>query len=121
MSTGQPGIRDYAMLLLLSAIWGSSFLFIKIAVDTVPAVTVTAVRIATGAAILYAAARLAGQSLPRGAGVWGAIAAAAFFGNALPFSLISWGEEHIDSGLAAILMAIMPLTTVLLGAYVHRR
>ena len=115
MSTGQPGIRDYAMLLLLSAIWGSSFLFIKIAVDTVPAVTVTAVRIVTGAAILYAAARLAGQSMPRGAGVWGAIAAAAFFGNALPFSLISWGEEHIDSGLAAILMAVMPLTTVLLA------
>ena len=115
MSTGQPGIRDYAMLLLLSAIWGSSFLFIKIAVDTVPAVTVTAVRIATGAAILFVAARMAGQSLPRGRGVWVAITAAALFGNALPFSLISWGEEHIDSGLAAILMAVMPLTTVLLA------
>ena len=115
MSTGHPGIRDYALLLLLSAIWGSSFLFIKIAVDTVPAVTVTAVRITTGAAILFAAARMAGQKLPSGARVWTAIAAAALFGNALPFSLISWGEEHIDSGLAAILMAVMPLTTVLLA------
>lgn len=115
MSTGQPGVRDYALLVLLAAIWGSSFLFIKVAVVDIPAVTVAAVRIAIAAAVLLVVARMAGQRLPAKTGIWIAIVFAALAGNAVPFSLIGWGEEKIDSGLAAILMATMPLTTVLLA------
>lgn len=115
MSSGQPGFRDYALLVVLAAIWGSSFLFIKLAVIEIPPVTVAAARITIAALLLWAAARMAGQSLPRGWGVWGIIACAAVSGNAVPFTLIGWGEEHIDSGLAAILMATMPLTTLVLA------
>ena len=111
----QPGAVDYGMLMTLSALWGSSFLFIKLGVDTVPALTVTAGRLILAAVLLAAVAYHAGQTMPRGARLWGLITLAALFGNALPFSLIAWGEEAIDSGLAAILMAVMPLTTVLLA------
>ena len=110
-----PGFADYGLLLLLSAIWGSSFLFIKVAVETVPAVSMTAVRLTLAGVILIAMAALAKQAVPKGKGLWGWILMSAFFGNTLPFVLIAWGEEKIDSGLAAILMAVMPLTTLLLA------
>lgn len=115
MGGSRPGAGDYALLILLSAIWGSSFIFIKLAVETAPAATATAVRLAVGALTMVVIARLAGQAFPRGIRLWGLIFLAGLFGNALPFTLISWGEEIIDSGLAAILMAVMPLTTVLLA------
>ena len=109
------GLSDYALLLALSMIWGSSFLFIKLGVDTIPPATLTACRLGVAAALMVVIARLAGQSLPRDGRIWTLIAASALFGNALPFTLITWGEETIDSGLAAILMAVMPLSTVLLA------
>lgn len=114
---GQPGFKDYVLLVLLAAIWGSSFMFIKIAVIEIPPVSVAAARIAIAAAILFVAARMAGQVLPNDKVVWFTIILGAVTGNAIPFTLIGWGEEQIDSGLAAILMATMPLTTVLLAHF----
>ncbi len=110
-----PGASDYARLLVLAAIWGSSFLFIKIAVESVPAVPMTTLRIGLAAVVMLVIARVAGEALPKDPRLWAFIALAGLFGNALPFTLISWGEEQIDSGLAAILMAPMPLTTLLLA------
>jgi drug/metabolite transporter (DMT)-like permease len=115
MTQSPPGVRDYVLLFTLSALWGSSFLFIKVGVETVPAATLTLIRLVIATAVLVVIARMAGQAIPRGARLWRVIVAAALFGNALPFTLIAWGEEGIDSGLAAILMAVMPLTTVLLA------
>jgi drug/metabolite transporter (DMT)-like permease len=100
---------------VLAAIWGSSFLFIKIAVESVPAVPMTTLRIGLAAVVMLVIARAAGEALPKDPKLWVFIALAGLFGNALPFTLISWGEEQIDSGLAAILMAPMPLTTLLLA------
>ncbi len=115
MNQTPPGTRDYALLVLLAAIWGSSFLVIKLGVETIPAASLTLARLALAAVFLAGVARMAGQSMPRGLRVWGLICLAGLTGNALPFTLIAWGEEGIDSGLAAILMAVMPLTTVLLA------
>lgn len=115
MTGSKPGAGDYGLLLMLAAIWGSSFLFIKLSVDTVPAATTTLLRLIVAAAILVAVAAHARQPMPRGARVWGLILLASLTGNALPFTLISWGEEVIDSGLAAILIAVMPLTTIVLA------
>jgi len=88
---------------------------IKVAVETVPAATTTAGRMLLAAIIMIFVAKAARQSLPRGWRLWKFILLAALFGFALPFFLIGWGEEKIDSGLAAILMGAMPLTTVLLA------
>ena len=63
-------------------------------------------------------ARLAGERVIPDRRLWPAVLAAGITGNALPFALISWGEEHIDSGLAAILMGVMPLATVIIAHFV---
>lgn len=114
-SAPKPGIIDYSMLIVLAAVWGGSFMFIKIAVETIPAATLTLGRLAIAAAILYLIARIIGEKFPTGWCIWGLITICAITGNALPFTLISWGEVKVDSGVAAILMAVMPLTTILLA------
>ncbi len=90
-------------------------MFIKIAVASIPPLTLAAGRVALAAAVLYAFIRLRGMRLPVQGRNWTLYFAVAFFGNGLPFTLIGWGEEHIASGLAAILMAVMPLATLLLA------
>jgi drug/metabolite transporter (DMT)-like permease len=111
----RPGRTDYLLLALLGATWGGSFLLIKLAVATVPPLSVAAGRIVIGAAVLAAVAALRGAVFPRSADVWLKLLAMGTLGTAVPFALINWGETHIDSGLAAILMSAVPLSTVVLA------
>lgn len=115
MTSERPDATDYGLLLLLAAIWGSSFIFIKLTVATIPAATLTLSRLVIAALFLAAAARIAGQSLAWTPGLWRWMALAALFGNALPFTLIAWGQEAIDTGVTAILMAVMPLSTLVIA------
>ncbi|MCC0012055.1 MAG: EamA family transporter [Rhodobiaceae bacterium] len=108
-------MADYVLLVLLAAIWGSSFMFIKIAVVTVPPATMTAMRMITATAVLLPVALAAGASLRFSPRLIGLLCLAAAFGNAMPFTLIAWGQQGIDSGLAAILMGTMPMFTLLLA------
>jgi len=114
--------RDWAYLLGLSALWGSSYLFIKIAVDghLAPAELVF-VRLVLATAVLYLVARLQGLRLPRDRRVWRSFAIMGLVGTALPFLLISWGETTLDSSLAAVLNATVPIATVLLSHYWTRQ
>ncbi len=103
------------LLLILGIIWSSAFLFIKIGVETIPPMTVAAGRIVIATVLLVLYLKLRGERLPPWGRAWGVIFFVGLFGNGLPFTLVAWGEEQIDSSLAAILMAIMPLTTMLLS------
>jgi drug/metabolite transporter (DMT)-like permease len=109
--------RDWILLSALAAMWGSAFLFIKLGVATVPPATLVAGRILLGALLLYAALRWQGLTLPRFGRAWAPFALIAFMGNSAPFYLISWGQQTIDSAVAGILMAVMPLTTLLLAHF----
>ncbi len=109
--------RDWGLLLALSAMWGSAFLFIKLGVASVPPATLVAGRIVIGAIVLYVALRWRGLALPPFGAAWWPYAAIALAGNSAPFFLISWGQQVVDSALAGILMAIMPLTTLLLAHF----
>ncbi|MDJ0951318.1 MAG: DMT family transporter [Alphaproteobacteria bacterium] len=111
----RPTAPDLALLALMAAMWGSSFLAIKLAVETLAPATVAAGRIVIGAVVVLLVLGLRGQRLPRGLRRWWRLAWIALFNMALPFYLISWAEQTIDSGLAAILMATSPLTTLLLS------
>jgi len=111
--------RGYVLLLLvLGAIWGASFLFIEVALRDLEPTTLMATRLLLSAVILLpllmaqmgAREALAGLRREwRGAFVLGVIAAA------LPFTLIAWGQTHVDSGIAAIANSSMPIFVVLLA------
>jgi len=103
------------MLLTLVAVWGTGFLFIDIAVDTVPPLTVAAGRIAAAAAGLLAVLRASGLRLPTAGRTWRHFLWLALLGNALPFFLIGWGLERVPSGVTGILMGIMPMVTLVLA------
>jgi drug/metabolite transporter (DMT)-like permease len=111
----QPGRQDYALLVALGAVWGSSFLLIKLAVATIPPVTVATGRIAVGALALVLIVAARRQCWPRARRTWLLLAIMGVIGNVIPFSLINWGEVRIDSGLTAILMSTVPLATILLA------
>ena len=108
-------LRNFAILLLLGLIWGASFLFIKVAVATIPPLSVAFGRTALAAVLLYLVLRSRGLTMPGWGPVWGSFLLMGFFNGAVPYTLITWAEIHIDSGLAAILNALMPLFTVLLA------
>jgi drug/metabolite transporter (DMT)-like permease len=96
---------EIALLLLLSLIWGSSFTLIKVAIPSIPPFTMVAVRVTLAAGLLLLIATAQGHALPHQGSVW----AAFFVQSALPFTLISWGEAHITSGLAGVLNATPPM------------
>ncbi len=108
-------LQDYLLLLVLAAVWSSSFMLIKIAVATIAPMTLAAMRLAIAAVLLLGYALARGETIPFDVRSWGVFLFIGLFGNALPFSLIGWGEIHIDSGLAAILMGIMPVATAALA------
>jgi drug/metabolite transporter (DMT)-like permease len=109
---------DWLVFLALGLAWGSSYLFIKIGVETLAPLVVVAGRLAIGAAVLAGVMLARRQPLPRQAGVYGRLVIMALLGIVIPFSLISWGEQTIDSGLAAILNGSVPLFAILLAALV---
>lgn len=108
-------IQNWADLVLLSLMWGTAFLFIKIAVDAIPPATVVAARLGGAAAILLVFAHSRGLALPRGGRLWFHLFLLSLFGNTVPFFLITWGQQSVDSGLTAMLLAGMPLATLLLA------
>ena len=105
---------DYVMLVVLAAVFGSNFMMTKISLQALPPMFVVSFRLAIAAALLVAIMVAARKWFPKGR-IWIPLLASAFFGHTLPFSLLAWGQQSVDAGLAAILMASMPLFTLLLA------
>ncbi|GGN84670.1 multidrug transporter [Streptomyces albiflavescens] len=100
----------------LALLWGSGFLWIKLALNHgLSPAYLTVTRCALGTAVLLVLARSAGQRLPRTRTLWGHLAVAALFCNAIPFALFALGEQTVDSGLAGVLNATTPLWSLLIG------
>lgn len=108
-------LLHWALLLALVAMWGSSFMLTKVAVSALSPSSVVAGRLVIAAVILGIAGLVLGRRLPGSGRHWLFFVAMAVMGNCLPFWLISWGQQGIDSGIAGILMAVMPLSTLLLA------
>ena len=111
----QPRLADYAMLLFLGISWGSAFMFIGVAVKSVPPTTLTAVRCVIASIALLAVARAMGHAIPRDRRNWLLYLALGLTNSGIPFILISLGQTRIDSSLAAILIATVPLFTLVLA------
>lgn len=110
-------LSDWAMLFVLVITWGSSFGLNKIALGAMPPLVLVAFRLSVAALTLLAVCVLQRQTLRLPWRQWGFFVALAIAGNCVPFFLISWGQLKIDSGLAGILMAIIPLLTLLLAHF----
>jgi drug/metabolite transporter (DMT)-like permease len=106
---------DWLLLILLSVVWGGSFFFAKVAVAELPPLTIVLVRVALAAAALHLLVRAIGQRMPGDAMLWRDFLLMGLLNNAIPFSLIFWGQQEIASGLASILNATTPLFTVLVA------
>ncbi len=109
--------RYLVVLFLLGAIWGTSYLFIKVAVRELPPETVVSGRLLLGALVLLAVLAARGQRLPVSPRVWRDFLIVGITAVVLPFTLISWGEKSISSGMAAILTGTAPLFAVLGAAF----
>jgi len=91
------------MLMLLATVWGGSFFFGKVALDEIPPLTITLHRVFWAVPILVLTVFIKGIAVPRSLKVWGAYLVMGALNNAIPFSLIFWGQTQIESGLASIL------------------
>jgi len=107
---------DAARLVLLGAIWGSSFLFIKVALEDLTPTQIVAGRVCIGALLLVVLLHARGGRIPRERNLLGTLTIMALIGNILPFALITWGEQYITSSLTAILNSTTPLFTLLIAA-----
>jgi drug/metabolite transporter (DMT)-like permease len=111
---------DWLIFLALGLMWGSSYLFIKIAVNDFGTFTLVALRLAIGAALLWTVLRLARQRLPRERRIYGHLLVMALVNIAIPFLLITWAERNVESALAAVLTSLVPLFVVVLAPlFIH--
>jgi drug/metabolite transporter (DMT)-like permease len=116
-AASRPGWTDYALLLGLAAIWGAAFMLVKIGVSSIASWSLTAIRLSIAAVFMGGWAFWMREAVPRTRAFWQLALVTAVFGNVLPFMLITWGQEQIDSGIAAICIATMPLMTVLMAHF----
>ena len=112
---------SYPVLLgLIALAWGSSYLFIKIGVETLPPLSLVFMRLLVGLAVLGAVVVVTRTRLPRDPRTLGHLAILGAVNIAIPFWLIGWAEQHISSGLAGILQSAAPFFTLVLAAsFVH--
>ena len=106
---------------LLALIWGSAFLWIKLADRGFSAVEVTLARLALGAAVLFVIVRARREPIPRSGRLWAHIAVAALFANAVPYLLFAVAEQTVNSATAGIINATTPLWTVVLALAVRHQ
>ncbi|MFO7696277.1 MAG: DMT family transporter [Anaerolineae bacterium] len=104
---------NYLLLFLLGAIWGASFLLIKIGIAEIAPMTFALLRIAIGAVTTALVLAIGRQRLPRERRTWGHLAVMGLLGIGIPYAAISWGTQYIPSSLSAILNGMMPIFTFL--------
>jgi drug/metabolite transporter (DMT)-like permease len=111
---------ELALLLLLAALWGASYSFIKLGVATIPPVTLIAARTLIAGVLLLLVMRWRGIRMPTDFATWRRFVFQACLNSVIPWTLIAWGERFVDAGLATILNSAAPIFTFLLTALVTR-
>lgn len=109
--------KRFCLMLTLTAMWSPSFLFIKLAIEDLPPVTVAASRITLALIILYAILKWRSVSLPKSPLFWSHAIIVGLFSTTFPFCLFCYAEQTIDSSLAAILNGSTPMFTALLAQF----
>jgi drug/metabolite transporter (DMT)-like permease len=110
-------MRNWVLLLVLALLWAPSFLLIKLGLADIPPLAIVTLRLGIASAILYLLLRAFGGRLPRDRATWIRLGVMGFFGSALPFAVITLGEQFTDSAMAAILNGAAPIATALIAHF----
>jgi drug/metabolite transporter (DMT)-like permease len=113
--TQQLAKANWLLFIALGFMWGSSYLFIKLAVDDFGTFTLVALRLLVGAILLWAVVLVTRQELPREPRIYGHLFVMGLVNIVIPFALITWAEQTVDSSLAAILTAPVPLFAIVIA------
>ncbi|WP_230987481.1 DMT family transporter [Allorhizobium terrae] len=113
----QMSMQEWAMLAVLSLLWGGSFLFIGILVKVWPPFTIVTARVGLAALALWIIVRASSVTIPKSPKVWLAFLGMGLLNNVIPFCLIVWGQTRIPGGLAAIFNATTPLFGVIIAHF----
>jgi drug/metabolite transporter (DMT)-like permease len=111
---------ELALLLLLATLWGASYGFIAVAVATIPPITLMAVRTLIAGLVLLVVVRGAAGAMPRDGRTWRLLLVQGCLNAVVPFTLIAWGQQAIEAGLAVILNATTPVFAFLITAAITR-
>lgn len=120
MANRSMGAAEWSLLIALSVLWGGSFFFVEIALRDLEPLTIVVGRVGMAALMLTVWVYLSGERMPGDPRLWGAFFVMGALNNAIPFSLIVWGQVHIDSGLASVLNGTTPIFTVVLAHFLTR-
>jgi drug/metabolite transporter (DMT)-like permease len=112
--------RELALLLLLSTLWGASYTFIRLGVETIPPLTFIAARTLVAGGLLVAVIHWRGLRLPRDRQHWRRFLFQASLNSVVPFTLLAWAEQTTPAGLATILNSTSPIFAFLLTALITR-
>jgi drug/metabolite transporter (DMT)-like permease len=119
--TARPGIaKELALLVLLSILWGASYTFIRIGVETIPPLTLIAARTLIAGGVLAAVIRGRDLGWPKDGATWRRFLVQAGLNSVVPFTLIAWAEQTTEAGLATILNSTSPIFAFLLTALITR-
>lgn len=113
--SSRMGLGQWSMLLLLSMLWGGSYFFVEIALMEWSPLLIVAVRVAIATVVIWGIVLAAGLPLPQTGSAWMAFLWMGLLNNVIPFLLIVWGQQEIESGLAAILNAAAPIFSVIVA------
>lgn len=109
MTRSQPAVADLLLLLTLSTLWGASYTFIRVGVETIPPLTLIAARTLIAGSVLLSWMRLRRIPMPRDLAVWRRFFVQALLNSVVPFTLIAWAERSVEAGLATILNSASPV------------
>lgn len=104
-----PGQLDYVLFGLLALLWGSSYLLIKIAVSSIPPVTVIAMRVGVACLVLVAVLKWRNLTLPINPIIWRQFGVQSMLSGTGAWTLLAWGQQYVDSGLAGVLNSTSPV------------
>jgi drug/metabolite transporter (DMT)-like permease len=112
---------ELPLLGLLALLWGSSYLFIKLALADIPPVTLIALRVLGAALVLLLVLALRAERLPRDGRVWGMLLVQAVLNSIGAWTVLAWGQQYVDAGLASVLNSTSPIFVVLFTAVFARQ
>lgn len=122
MSTFQPTskIKEFALLGLLAFLWGASYPLVKVAVETIPPMSLIAIRVSVAAVFLSAVVHFQNHRFPRDRKTLVALLVQAFLNSIGAWTILAWGQQYISSGLASILNSTSPIFVFIITVLITR-